>query len=81
MNCIEALKTHCENSPCCYKNGIIIEFEELPLNRKESFEDYLKNLDFILYCSICEKYYHLKSTYDLIIDNTLSKDYSRLEYG
>ncbi|MBN8837084.1 MAG: hypothetical protein J0I09_07490 [Sphingobacteriia bacterium] len=57
MNPIEALNNHVkENCLPCYVNALIIEFEELPEEKKEEFCYYEKDKHFILYCNKCEVY-------------------------
>lgn len=57
MNCIEALNNHVKsNCEACIVNALIIEFKDLPEERKPEFDYYDKNEHFLLYCHKCQVY-------------------------
>ena len=88
MNCIEKLNQHCEDNPCCYKEGKIIEYEELPKEELENFSNHDPEFDFILYCKSCRNYYHLQSFEEgveskrtQVIRNISTKSHKQIKIG
>ena len=56
MNCMEALSQRIKECPPCLFKSFIIEFNELPEDKRKDFESYNKKTDFILYCQKCKIY-------------------------
>ena len=68
MNCIENLKAHLRECEPCIKEAFIIEFEELPEEKKYDFDDYNKEQDYLLYCKKCSIYKLIPTDYFNLIN-------------
>lgn len=56
MNCIEALNKQLKDCEPCRVKAFLIEPEQLPEEERKYFNEYDKNVHFILHCEECKIY-------------------------
>ena len=65
MNCIELLNELIKECDECRMKSFVIEYDCLPEDKKVEFGDYDDSRDFIVHCSQCDIYRHLKGDISL----------------
>ena len=60
MNCIELLQELIKECDECRVRAFIIDYDLLPEEKKDEFKDFDDSRDFIVHCSKCNIYRHLK---------------------